>query len=274
MKRITLLTSLLVLNTSPLFAVSEIQGFHLGDSVRASCNSEAILLIKGTISSITETNVTINTRQTNFTIARDQVTLRPVVKFTDSVLTNRPQMMSEAVAQELGTNEFQGFKVGERIRAICAGRAFSVVATITAIGQSEITIRTQMDTYTLPKDQLTLLPIAKFSPASTVAQHASVKASGTMAVQQDAGQSLLNKFSGAPGYNDANAYYKQTMAGVNSGQISVNDILGQALKTLADVDKFAPERGQNPEFEPYIAQLRDFVARAQAGEQIEGVALP
>lgn len=78
-----------------------------------------------------------------------------------------------------------------------------------------------------------------------------------------------NSPNGKAKYDKANAYYNNTMTGVMDGSVSQADLLQQAKKVLADCDKYAPERKDDPQYEKEIENLRDFVRRSEAGEKID-----
>jgi hypothetical protein len=78
-----------------------------------------------------------------------------------------------------------------------------------------------------------------------------------------------NSPNGKAKYDKANAYYNNTMKGVMDGSVSQADLVQQAKKVLADCDKYAAERKDDPQYEKEIENLRDFVRRSEAGEKID-----
>ena len=78
-----------------------------------------------------------------------------------------------------------------------------------------------------------------------------------------------NSKDGPAKYDKANAYYHQTMAGVMDGSVSQEELVRQAKAVLAQCDKYAAERKDDPQYEEKIAKLRDFVRRSEAGEKFD-----
>jgi hypothetical protein len=78
-----------------------------------------------------------------------------------------------------------------------------------------------------------------------------------------------NSPSGKAKNDQANAYYNTTMKGVLDGSVTQADLMQQAKKVLADCDKYAAERKDDPQYEKQIEMLRDFVRRSEAGEKID-----
>ena len=75
--------------------------------------------------------------------------------------------------------------------------------------------------------------------------------------------------NGKAKYDQANAYYHQTMNGVLNGSVSQADLVRQAKAVLALCDKYAAERKNDPQYEQQIETLRDFIRRSEAGEKID-----
>ena len=78
-----------------------------------------------------------------------------------------------------------------------------------------------------------------------------------------------NSPNGQARYDQANAYYKNTMNGIMNGTVSQDDLVRQAKETLAACDKYQNERADNPQYEKEIEILRDFVRRSEAGEKFD-----
>jgi hypothetical protein len=78
---------------------------------------------------------------------------------------------------------------------------------------------------------------------------------------------ILNQFQKDPNFSKAVAQYQSHMNQIQSGQIDVKQLRAMAAQTLAEADQYQPERAKDPKYEAYINQLRDFVKRADAGEQ-------
>jgi hypothetical protein len=80
--------------------------------------------------------------------------------------------------------------------------------------------------------------------------------------------SVLGQYRSDPGYGKASTYYQDTMQGVPSGRVNLDDLVTKAEETLKKVDEYKPEREKDPRFEEQISQLREFVERAHRGERI------
>ena len=76
-----------------------------------------------------------------------------------------------------------------------------------------------------------------------------------------------NSKEGQAKYDKANTDYNQTMTGVMAGSIHQEELVRQAKEVLAQCDKYAPERKEDPQYEKQIRILREFVRRSEAGEK-------
>lgn len=190
--------------------------------------------------------------------------------------------------------EFQGFKVGSFVRARATKPMVDVKGLLFSITASNVTVVTRSERFTLPTNTLVLLPasppaqavapalgLAPAKPATGGVAAASPPAATALPITGDIqaqvaaiGQGVLGKYSQDPGYQAATDRYQKTMQGVLSGQTQLPDLVRQAKEVLAQVDKFGPERQKDPQFEPYIELLKDFVRRAEAGESIQTPATP
>jgi hypothetical protein len=182
-------------------------------------------------------------------------------------------------------------------------------ATLLEISSNTVTVCTANDRFTLEKTNLTLVPLESHAPRPPeVSQSSSAAPQGstspakapTVGAPSDVAQTMEsirasvidphkmeaykepklvngkwelvvdpNSPNGKAKYDKANAYYNNTMTGVMNGSVSQADLVAQAKKVLADCDKYAPERKDDPQYEQKIETLRDFVRRSEAGEKID-----
>ena len=182
-------------------------------------------------------------------------------------------------------------------------------ATLLEIGSNTVTVCTANDRFTLEKTNVTLVPLenhasrppevsqtssaapqdstapvktpAATNPSDIAQTMESIRASVIDPHKMEAykepklvnGKWELvvdpNSPNGKAKYDKANAYYNNTMTGVMNGSVSQADLVQQAKKVLADCDKYAPERKDDPQYEKQIEALRDFVRRSEAGEKID-----
>jgi hypothetical protein len=192
-----------------------------------------------------------------------------------------------AIAQTNTLPPFQGFSPGVTVRVrsdkppIDLAHAFFQSQTA-----SNITVTSRGDRYCLDKSTVTLSPsepktgegtnapasVAK--PTGAAATLSRARASGgnadadLLTTLRTVRESVLGDFGGDPGYGKASQFYDDTMWGVLSGKVGLDDLAKQAEEVLKQVDQYQPERAKDPRFETPIAQLRDFLARVHQGERI------
>jgi len=182
-------------------------------------------------------------------------------------------------------------------------------ATLLEIGSNTVTVATASDRFTLNQTNVTLValgshaaPQAEISPANSALSQITDSAATApgAAPMLDLSQTLEslrtslidshrmeaykepklvngkwelvidpNSTNGKAKYDKANAYYHQTMSGVQNGSVSQADLVNQAKEILALCDKYSAERKNDPQYEKQIEILRDFVRRSEAGEKID-----
>ena len=183
-------------------------------------------------------------------------------------------------AQSNAPASFQGYTVGAVVRVRCEKPLVLLSrATLKEINATNIVLLGKDERFVLAKSVTDLSdPIGPTPPARpittaklTAAESAAKRAApnpdyrSTLASVREA---TLGAFANEPGHAKASEYYDTTMAEVLNGKISQADLVAQAEKVLADVDKYLPERAKDPRFEDQIRLLQDFVKRSKAGEQI------
>jgi hypothetical protein len=197
--------------------------------------------------------------------------------------------VARSAAQTNAPAGFQGFNPGDTVRVkvdkppMDLARAYFQSQTA-----SNLTVVSKGDRYILDKSAVTLsfaeqrpsrevvstpttvqpvagviaVPLGQERPSMGKAE---VDLLTTMQTVQD---SVLGNYRSDPGYGKASKYYEDTMPGVLSGQVSLDDLVTKAEETLKKVDEYKPEREKDPRFEEQISQLREFVARAHQGERM------
>ncbi len=163
-------------------------------------------------------------------------------------------------------------------------------AQVTAISSNTVTVTTDFDSYTFLQTNVVIVPLVPSgeaptlipggitstesqaqasAPASSAPQSGEPGSNTTYQGEADPGMALLGKFSGKIGYANAVKLYQDDMAKVKSGQMDVNQLCAEAEQTIKEADQYDPEREQDPEYEQYIASLREFVRRVKAGEKFD-----
>lgn len=182
-------------------------------------------------------------------------------------------------------------------------------ATLLEIGSNTVTVATASDRFTLNQTNVTLValeshaaPAVELPPASSTSPQIATSAaiaSGAAPVSDisQTMESILaavidphkmeafkepklvngkwelvvdpNSTNGKAKSDQANAHYHQTMNGVMNGSVSQAALVSQAKEVLAQCDKYAAERKNDPQYEEQIETLRDFVRRSEAGEKID-----
>ena len=180
------------------------------------------------------------------------------MKFTASLA-----LLFTLTVSALSQTAFPGISVGQKV-TVNSTQPLMVIgnATVTAITATNITVQTRLETLSFDTTA-TVRPAKKVvvvnQPTYTAPQ-----------AQLDAAQNqvLGNYRNQGTNYENAVKYYQTTMAGVQNGSVNLDDLVAQAESTLKNIDQYQPERAKDPQYEAQIAQLRDFVARAKAGEKI------
>jgi|GEM_PF-5364886 len=170
-------------------------------------------------------------------------------------------------------------KVGDLVR-ISSQNPLVVLgkAQVTDITLSNITVAARFESYTFNKTNVVIIPLlpddggaAPTPPRATPSAAAALMPgtasfSGSSPGGGDPGLAILDKFSSDPGYTNAVKSYQGDMSKVMGGQMEVNQLRIKAEAILKQADEYQPERQKDPQYEAYIASLRDFVRRAKAGE--------
>ena len=185
--------------------------------------------------------------------------------------------------------DFQGFRPGDTVRVKAKKPLIDFArARFQSETSSNIVVICKGDRYCLDKAAVTLsVPEAVALRETLSATNATQRAIKALALQSAQGASdaenaqtsplsemqaveakILGNYKGDKGYDAATKYYQETMQGVLSGKISLDDLVTQAEEALKKVDEYGPERAKDPQFEEQIRQLREFVQRAHSGERI------
>jgi hypothetical protein len=184
-------------------------------------------------------------------------------------------------AQTNDATEFQSFRPGAIVRVqsrqplIVLGNALFQSQT-----PSNIVVLSKGERYVLPKSSVLLMPPRTVPAASSdgsadeagsavLAEAAGSHPDGMELLMLSVQQQVLGSYTNDTGYAEAAKYYQDTMKRYLGGQISLDDIVHQAEKTLQTVDQYGPERAKDPQYESQIRVLKDFVRRARNGETVE-----
>jgi hypothetical protein len=196
---------------------------------------------------------------------------------------------ARCAGQSNSQHGFQGFSPGDIVRVKAAkppielGRAHFQSETA-----SNIVVTSRGDSYCLDKATVILsLPVEGSDRQQVSTTTAAQPATQALLVQpaetplgmenpeatpltqmQAVEYQIIGKHKGDNGYEAAAKYYQETMGGVLSGQVSLENLVAQAEEKLKTVDQYQPERAKDPRFEEQIRQLREFVQRARSGERI------
>lgn len=162
--------------------------------------------------------------------------------------------------------------VGDTVKVSCMNPLIVLgKAKVTAVSSNTITVSSHLDTYTFELTNIVVeASVTSSMVASTAPSFPTVASQSNPASQVsqlDPGMEILSKFQGDPNYSKAVGQYQGNMAKIMNGQMDVHQLRDLAANALAQADAYGPERAKDPQYEPYIAQLKDFVKRADAGEQ-------
>jgi hypothetical protein len=186
-------------------------------------------------------------------------------------------LQSPMLAQTNTTLDFQGFHPGDMVQVrvikqpIILGQALFQAQT-----SSNIAVVSKGERYVLDKSSVSLsapqnlpqvaaTPILPTQPSAEPALGGNNVQSLIAAVQKQ----ILGPHSGKEGFPKATKAYQENVKGYLDGRITLADIVAQAEQTLETIDKYQPERAQDPQYEGQISYLRDFVKRARNGETVE-----
>jgi hypothetical protein len=204
---------------------------------------------------------------------------------------------------------FQNCQAGDLVKVTCDHPLVLLgKATLLEIGSNTVTVCDASDRFTLSQTNVILVPLNSPPPTAPESSQASSptpqvstgSANASAANPSDIAKTLEsirasvidphkmeaykepklvngkwemvidpNSTNGKARYDKANAYYNNTMQGVMNGSVSQDDLVRQAKEILAQCDKYAPERKDDPQYEEQIKTLRDFVRRSEAGEKID-----
>ena len=209
-------------------------------------------------------------------------------------------LASQLAALAQSNPTFQNCQPGDSVRVKCDQPLLVLgKATLLEIGSNTVTVATTTDRFTLNKSHVLLVSrerpaeIAAATPtpaAGIPAPDSSDNISQTMESVRaavidphkmeafkesklvDGRYELVvdpHSTNGQAKYDKANAYYHQTMNGVLADSVTQADLVQQAKSVLADCDKYAAERKDDPQYEAKIKTLQDFVRRSEAGEKID-----
>lgn len=184
---------------------------------------------------------------------------------------------------------FQGFRPGDLVRVKAKKPLVEFArARFQSETSSNIVVISKGDRYCLNKTEVTLSHPegntvfgndSTNSPVQLAARVAALQAAQSFSSAENSLASpagdmeaieakILGNYKGDQGYDAASKYYRETMKGVQSGEVSLDDLVVKAEETLKKLDEYQPERAKDPQFEEQIRQLREFVQRARSGERI------
>jgi hypothetical protein len=156
-------------------------------------------------------------------------------------------------------------QVGDMVSVNCQNPLIVLgKAQVTAVTSNTITVADKFDTFTFALTNVQIAPVTARVSAPPAQQTATVARSTSSG---DPGMDILNKFQSDPNFSKAVNQYHGSMAKVMDGSIDVKQLRDMAAAALAQADQYGPERAKDPQYEEYIATLKDFVKRADAGEQ-------
>jgi hypothetical protein len=177
--------------------------------------------------------------------------------------------------------EFRGCRVGDTVSFQAARpMVLAARATVLAITTNHVTVACGRDRFVVAYDDVVLME--KHNPSGdTVAMRAPATPGGPAALSADrpraAGSKsltsppgvealldmvqaqVLGGFSGDENYAKATNYFLTTMRDYCSGKTTEADLRAKAAEVLAQVDRYPAERQKDPQYEPFIATLRNFV---------------
>ena len=205
------------------------QDCHVGDQVRVSCERPVLALNKALLLEIGSNTVTVCTAEDRFILAQTNVVLVPWAPPAGRAIeTDQPASPS---LSEIGSNA-----PAQSARALPISDYAKTLESIRA----SIIDPNKEEAYKEPK-----------------------LVDGKWVLTPDP-----NSADGPKKYEQANEYYRKTMAGLMDGSISQDDLVRQARDILRQCDQYQPERVADPHYEDQIAIVRDFVHRSESGEKI------
>jgi hypothetical protein len=190
---------------------------------------------------------------------------------------------------------FQNCQPGDLVKVKCEHPLLVLgKAKLLEIGSNTVTVAIANDRFTLDQTNVILTRLESPAPSPTTAPAASAPSVSDLAQTMEAIRAAVidphkmeaykepklvngkwelgvdpNSPDGKAKNDQANAYYNTTMKGVLDGSVTQADLVQQAKKVLADCDRYAAERKDDPQYEKQIETLRDFVRRSEAGEKID-----
>jgi hypothetical protein len=171
------------------------------------------------------------------------------------------------------TTDFQGFHPGDLVKVQCQ-RPLIVLGQALFQSQtaSNIVFLSKGERFVLSKTNVVLdipsMPRGTSTGTVLTIQETMGTAPDTQLLLLGVQQKILGAHENEKGYAKASNYYQDTMSKYLKGDLTLEQIVEDATRTLKQADQFMPERANDPQYESQIKFLKDFVQRAQNGEKV------